>query len=119
MPIAPTPCLEPDCWEHATHMGRCRAHQRDGWANKAEPRKNRLPPDWSTRRALVLKRDGGICHICHQPGADQVDHIIAGDDHSLENLAPIHEKTPPHCHRYKTAQEGHAARSLMTTKPRW
>lgn len=119
MPAAPTPCLEPACLNSATRMGRCDDHQRNGWAERIEPRKNRLPPDWPTRRAIVLKRDHGICHICGAGGADQVDHVTQGDDHSLENLAPVHEKTPPHCHRFKTAAEGHHARAGMATRPRW
>lgn len=119
MPLAPTPCLEPNCPDYATYMGRCPDHQRDGWANKAEPRKNRLPPDWNTRRAIVFKRDDGVCHVCHQPGADECDHINVGDDHSLENLAPIHQNVPPYCHRYKTSAEGHQARAGMATKPRF
>jgi 5-methylcytosine-specific restriction endonuclease McrA len=28
-----------------------------------------------TLRAKVMRRDGGICWLCHQPGADTADHV--------------------------------------------
>ena len=71
----------------------------------------RLPPDWPQRRAHVLARDRCICHICHQPGADEVDHIERGDDHSYSNLAAIHDWP---CHRRKTAAEANAIRHRHT-----
>jgi 5-methylcytosine-specific restriction endonuclease McrA len=41
----------------------------------------------------VLERDGGVCHICGQPGATTVDHLtpayLGGGD-ELENLAAAH-----------------------------
>lgn len=72
----------------------------------ANPRRLRLPRDWHARRARVLRRHGYICHVCHLPGADQVDHVKAGDAHDEANLAPIH-KNP--CHARKSASEGGAA----------
>lgn len=64
----------------------------------------RLPPGWRTRIVpRILKRDHYICHVCGKPGADQVDHVDAGDDHRPENLAAIHEVP---CHRSKSAGEG-------------
>lgn len=74
-------------------------------------RKGRLPDDWDERRAAVFARDGRICHVCGQPGANQVDHVKVGDDHRLENLAPIHGwDTPQGCHAFKTSAEGNAAK---------
>ena len=73
---------------------------------------SRLPSDWygpNGRRAKVLERDQGICHICHQPGADAVDHKNPGDDHSFENLGAIHQDVWPYCHRTKSAKEGSQA----------
>jgi 5-methylcytosine-specific restriction endonuclease McrA len=69
-------------------------------------RRSRLPADWVKRRAKVLKRDGYICHVCKGPGADGVDHIVPGDDHSLDNLAAIHHRVAPYCHRTKSSSEG-------------
>lgn len=68
---------------------------------------------------IVLKRDSGICYLCGEEGADTVDHIIAGDDHSLTNLAAVHDRTPPHCHRYKTSQDAHAAKKANQIKKRF
>lgn len=72
-------------------------------------RSRRLPPDWPARRQRVLARDRGVCHVCGLPGADEVDHVNAGDDHRDENLAAIHGRP---CHATKSAREGNAARAL-------
>ncbi|OPC84232.1 hypothetical protein B4N89_27825 [Embleya scabrispora] len=66
-------------------------------------RRNRLPTDWAARCAAVYARDGHTCHVCGRDGADQIDHIRPGDDHSLTNLAPIHDDP---CHRAKSSREG-------------
>jgi 5-methylcytosine-specific restriction protein A len=60
---------------------------------------------------LVLRLYGDVCHICGESGTDAVDHVEPGDDHSPENCRPIHQDVPPFCHRYKSAQEGVAARA--------
>lgn len=45
-------------------------------------------------RARILARDD-VCHLCGEPGADAVDHVIAvangGTDHPA-NLAPVHHR---------------------------
>ena len=66
----------------------------------------------------MLKRDKGICHLCGEPGADTVDHIKQGDDHGLDNLAPVHDRIAPHCHRAKSSAEGHAAKAANQVRPR-
>lgn len=47
----------------------------------------------------ILRRDGGICHLCGRPGADTADHIIPWskfppdaktDADRLGNLAAAH-----------------------------
>lgn len=74
-------------------------------------RKQRLPDDWPQRCAATFATYGDICHVCHQAGADEVDHVQAGDDHSLANLRPIHGyRTPQRCHPIKSSREGNAAR---------
>jgi 5-methylcytosine-specific restriction enzyme A len=77
-------------------------------------RRNRLPAGWETRIVPhVMRTHGHVCHVCHRPGADAVDHIRPGDDHRLENLAPIHQDVPPYCHRAKSAREGVDARTAL------
>lgn len=78
-----------------------------GWRGAERSRLGRLPPDWRTTTRRILARDGGVCHVCGEYGANEVDHIVAGDDHRLSNLAAIHGYP---CHRRKTAREANAAR---------
>jgi 5-methylcytosine-specific restriction endonuclease McrA len=50
-------------------------------------------PGWNRRRALVLKRDGGVCQLCGGDGADTVDHIVpvvAGGSDAPEGLRAAH-----------------------------
>lgn len=85
-------------------MSRARA-----W--RGSTRRKRLPPGWEkTIVPRILKRDGGICHVCKKPGADDVDHVHAGDDHRDENLAAIHRRP---CHARKSGREG----GLASPKP--
>ena len=104
---APTPCIENGCDNYVVNNARCQQHQ-NLW--QASTRKARLPKDWNTRRQIVFRKHQGICYLCGESGADTIDHIIPGDNHSIENLAPVHDRTPPHCHRKKTAQEATNAR---------
>ena len=69
-------------------------------------RRARLPKEWHAQRQRILRNHGRICHVCGGPGADQVDHLVAGDDHGDENLRPIHGVP---CHRDKSAREGAGA----------
>ena len=78
-------------------------------------RRERLPADWPARVAAVMERDGHRCtHVRVDTGArcteraTDVDHVVRGDDHRLENLAA---KCWWH-HAKKTAAEGNAARAL-------
>ena len=116
MALAPTPCLEAGCRENATHQGRCSPHRRPAFIGST--RGSRLPNDWRTRRSIVLKRDQSICYLCGEAGADTVDHVIAGDDHSLENLKAVHDRVAPHCHRYKTSNDAHEAKKAQAIKRR-
>lgn len=104
------PCLQPGCLEDSVSKGRCEAHQRPAYAKNA--RASRLPSRWDSLRKRILIRDKWICYVCGGEGADAVDHKIAGDDHSPENLAAIHDAIPPFCHRKKTLEEALAARQL-------
>ncbi|KPC89936.1 HNH endonuclease [Streptomyces sp. NRRL F-6602] len=86
-------------------------------------RRQRLPKDWPARRRRVLRRDGHRCvelysdgRRCTQPATD-VDHIVPGDDHRMENLRAL-------CswhHARKSAHEGGTAAArtrVSTARPR-
>lgn len=81
-------------------------------------RSGRLPTNWRTEiRPTVFATYGTSCHVCGRPGADEVDHLNPGDDHSLANLRPIHRQP---CHARKSASEGgraHAARQKLRYRP--
>lgn len=56
------------------------------------------------RNARIL-RASDVCHICGQPGADAVDHVIPwaiSHDDSMSNLAPAHHDVEPRCNRHKS-----------------
>ena len=77
-------------------------------------RRERLPADWSAIRKRVLRRDGHRCThtdngIRCSARATDVDHIIAGDDHSEHNLRSL---CSDH-HRAKSAREGYDAMRRM------
>lgn len=81
-------------------------------------RSSRLPKDWRQRRAAVLERDGHRCTVQMRDGtrcrdrATEVDHLVAGDDHRLENLRAI-------CtwhHLRKSSGEGNAGRTRLTSR---
>lgn len=78
---------------------------------RGSTRRARLPRGWSTVIVpRILARDRGVCYLCGTPGADTVDHVVRGDDHSDSNLAAVHDTNPPHCHRHKSSAEGNSAR---------
>lgn len=60
------------------------------------------------RNAKILAASD-VCHLCGQPGADAVDHVIPyarcyalGIDPEVpSNLKPAHHDVPPHCNRRK------------------
>ena len=74
-------------------------------------RVDRLPPWWSKFTTTFL-RDNPRCALDY-PGcqieATEVDHIVAGDDHSIKNLQPACER----CHAKKSAKEGNAAKARL------
>jgi len=100
MTRAGRPCLRSGC----PNLQPCPVHPRIPWAGSN--RAQRLPPNWEFVKRRVMRRDKGICHVCGGAGATEIDHLVAGDDHSMANLAAIHHA----CHLRKSSQEGHAAR---------
>ncbi len=84
-----------------------------GWSSSSP-----LPANWGVLRRRVL-RGSDVCSICHQPGADEVDHIVAryaGGTDEISNLRPVHAFP---CHARKSSAEGHArARELRARRKR-
>lgn len=85
--------------------------KRTRW--RGSTRKQRLPRDWTRRRALVLKRDP-TCRVCDAEPSAEVDHVDRGDDHSLKNLQGICED----CHKRKTQREADVAREQRRARAR-
>jgi len=77
----------------------CEAHKPVPYATST--RRSRLPVDWPRLRQFVLRRDHFTCHLCGSYG-NRVDHIVAGDNHHPDNLAPICLV----CDRRKSGHEG-------------
>jgi 5-methylcytosine-specific restriction protein A len=79
-------------------------------ADRPSPHNQARPPDWKQRRAAVIARDGGQCHVCGGLGADQADHVMPvsqGGTHDMSNLRAIHSQP---CAAKKNAKEASAAR---------
>src|SRR6185503_10469103 len=86
-----------------------------GW----ETSTRQLPPNWSALRRTILARDGNTCQLqypgCSQRATD-VDHIVPGDDHNLNNL----QGACSSCHSIKSSREGvfeRIRRKRLTKRP--
>jgi len=85
------------------------------WTDRRTPRS--LLSGWEQQRRAqrVIARDGGICHVCHRPGADQADHVVSLLDDGRDdetNMAAIHAHP---CHTDKSRAE--AARARKASRP--
>lgn len=82
MTIVPKFCLEPGCEAlvFRSEDSRCRPHEK----------LRHLP--YKDRVFLRLPR-GGVCHLCGEPGADTLDHVVPlsrGGSNGVGNLRPAH-----------------------------
>ncbi|MGW6624221.1 HNH endonuclease [Nocardia sp. NPDC055002] len=71
-----------------------------------------LPENWEALRSQVLRRDQWICQIQGRSclgAANEVDHILRGNDHSLGNLRAACSR----CHGIKSAREGVTRREQL------
>lgn len=97
-------CPQPGC----ANDQPCPDHTPKPWASS--DRAARLPRNWSTIRARIIRRDGATCQACYGMRCGsvrlEVDHIVNNDDHSDANLRTLgHE-----CHAAKTQAEAQAGR---------
>jgi 5-methylcytosine-specific restriction endonuclease McrA len=63
----------------------------------------------------IIRRDGGICHLCGQPGADSIDHLIPeshGGATTPPNLAAAHLR----CNQIRGNRTIEAARADLNRK---
>ena len=75
-----------------------------GWSGSN--RRQRLPKDWPQRRAAAKAKADGMCQAkIHEPDCNGIgsecDHVIAGDNHALNNLQWLSKP----CHAAKTLRE--------------
>lgn len=115
---APTPCRKPGCGALCRDgKGYCEEHRNEGWRRHQRgrtPHEQGYGAAWVKLRAVVVRRDKGLCQQCMSdgritPGAD-VDHIIPksqGGTDDLDNLQLLCRKH----HRTKTAAESQGGRS--------
>jgi 5-methylcytosine-specific restriction protein A len=95
------------------------AGARTPW--EGSTRRGRLPANWQGLRAEALRRNPRrICHWCGGLGGYDLDHIVPGDDHRLENLDWIHGRgdvlagrSKRNCHGEKSGAEGAAAKPRL------
>lgn len=48
---------------------------------------------WQRKKRRIIRRDGGVCHLCGKPGADTADHLIPhsrGGSDAPSNLRAAH-----------------------------
>lgn len=104
-------CNIPGCPNDAVDGSRCPDHKPKAWATSN--RRQRIGKSgWKLQAEAkyVIARDGGICHVCGRPGADEADHLIPiaeGGSDDLTNKAAIHGDP---CHKAKTADESRKTR---------
>lgn len=101
------PCAQPACPTTAVPGGTfCPDHTPQPWETSG--RRTRIRSSgWEQQRAAarIIRRHRGICHVCGQPGADEVDHVTPtaeGGPDTDDNKRPIHSVP---CHRAKTQAE--------------
>lgn len=87
-----------------------------GWQGSTRG-KSTSTSQWRRLRLQVLERDEGVCRLCGDPGATEVDHIVnvasGGAELDPANCQAVHTL----CHRKKTSAEANAARPREKRAP--
>lgn len=75
---------------------------------KSSRRRQQLPHNWAEIRLPVLRDAGYVCELRLEGvcigTANEVDHIVRGNDHSRANLRAVCWR----CHAKKSSAEGNA-----------
>ncbi|RSX46106.1 hypothetical protein D2E22_1678 [Bifidobacterium castoris] len=106
------------CFAYAPRTTRMQRGDEVTMSWYTSDRQSRLPEDWDRVRAMVRDRAHNHCQaathsvLCNGIGTD-CDHIVPGDDHSLDNLQWLNHN----CHRLKTARES-AQRNMIRARER-
>jgi 5-methylcytosine-specific restriction endonuclease McrA len=110
----PGVCPHPGCPELIPPGSRgCPTHARPAWHNhrdSSDHRRGISGSAWQKLRRDTLRTHRGICHVCGNPGADQVDHLVPlylGGTHEPTNLRPVHARP---CHLQRSQQQARDAR---------
>lgn len=80
------------------------------------PARNGRP--WRRLVARIVRRDGGICHLCGQPGATTADHLTPvshGGTNDPTNLAAAHAW----CNRSRSNRSITDTRQRLTKTNGW
>jgi len=90
-----------------------------GWDN-SHRQEHRAGSGWEEAAAAkrIMRQWAGICHVCGQGAADEIDHVIPlceGGPDIDDNKRPIHSKP---CHVTKTAREASRARARKYNRRR-
>lgn len=77
---------------------------------------------WQRKKARIIRRDAGICHLCGQPGADSADHLVPysqGGTDADDNLAAVHHNTEPRCNRKRGNRSIDLVRAELNQPTGW
>lgn len=70
--------------------------------------RERFGPGWARISRDVIRRDGGICHLCGLPGADTADHLIPRRGQPQYREADMRELAAAH----RACNSGKGARTV-------